>query len=212
MIRFGKIRVLSLVLILSLLPLTFGAAGCGEKSQKEQLEQSARNAERVGRVARQVQPLFQSLIDGQVIPADAGAEIIKRTQFIVETAPKLARAFRANTTADIVTLSAELIRVAEQVIEQDTLLIPAGIERTTIMGVLVAGDIALGIIADNIVEAGGLPQFAHVVQAAAKKDVETIKRYAKKPRYRARDAKTGKFVSLEYARKHPETTVIERVK
>jgi hypothetical protein len=29
---------------------------------------------------------------------------------------------------------------------------------------------------------------------------------------RARSAITGKFVSLEYARQHPDTTIVERVK
>lgn len=33
-----------------------------------------------------------------------------------------------------------------------------------------------------------------------------------KVRFNARDAKTGKFVPLDYAKKHKATTVVERVK
>lgn len=174
----------------------------------------AKQAERIGSVAAKVQPLFQSLIDGGVIPESTGAKVISRCQFVAENAPRLAQAIRASNTTDVIALSAELIRVTETIISEDTLLIPAGPKRLTILTILVAADVALGIIADELVNAEKLPQFAHVVAQAQKNqkaDVETIKKFQKKPRLRARDARTGRFVSLEYAKKNPETTVIERV-
>lgn len=46
----------------------------------------------------------------------------------------------------------------------------------------------------------------------SRKRTERRCRVMAKKNVRARDAETGRFVELEYAKKHPKTTVVERIK
>ena len=97
-----------------------------------------------------------------------------------------------------------------RLIDEDSKLIPAGRGRTLFLAGLMGVDVALAIVAASV----PAPQLNHAQNANSESAaaVKTLKAYAKKPRLRARDAKTGKFVSVKYAKEHPDTTVIERVK
>ena len=79
--------------------------------------------------------------------------------------------------------------------------------------------VALDFIADGVADfqpGRVYPDLDRFINAWAPQQTqtaaETIKRFAKKPRLRCRDAKTGRFLKMEVCKKSPETTVVERVK
>lgn len=200
-------RVVALLATCCLL-LSF-STGCSSSSL-------ARNADRVATALLQSQPIFQSLIDGGVIPGSRGAQIIARLTEGARDAKALADAFRSGNNADAVDTAARLINVFETIISQDTLLISNPAQRTTVLAILAAADIALHIIADNLIKTAQANARAFDLvmawaPAQAKQSAETIKRFAKKPKLRCRDAKTGRFLKMEQCKASPETTVIERV-
>lgn len=181
-------RILTVPLIVAL--LLCGCAGNG-------LAPYARTAVRVLKKAK---PIYE-----------ANGLSTEKLDKAIKIGEPLAAAFESGATNVVDQVSAFITAFDE--IASDAELIKDQSKRTVVLVVLAVADEALHELADSLIKAGSLPQFAHLVQdAKTKEKAEVIRSFAKKPRYRARDARTGKFVSLDYARQHPDTTVIERVK
>ena len=202
--RSLPLAVMTFVLCAALL---FSQVACSSSSL-------IKNADRVATSLIQAQPVFQSLVDGGVIPYERGVQIISRLTQGAADAKLLADAFRNGDNTSAIDTAAKLINVLETLISQDAQLIKNPAQRTTALAILAAADIALHVIADNLVQtAQAYPDLDRYITAFApqsKTAVETIKRFAKKPKLRCRDAKTGRFLKMEQCKAHPDTTVVER--
>lgn len=130
-------------------------------------------------------------------------------------ADALATAFKAGGT-NTVDLAANLTTALDNIIQHDILVIPAGWMRTAVLVALAIVDDALhDIAADLAAKAETLRHHAvfgrFVQQAEKSKAAETLRKFAKKPRLRCRDAATGRFLKMERCKASPESTIIERV-
>jgi len=170
----------------------------------------ARNADRVAGALTRAQPLFQQLIDGGVIPQASGAAIIGRLTQGAAAGKQLADAFRNNNAQGAVEQTAALIRTVEQIIDQDAKLIRQGPQRTAVLAILAAADIALGFISDQLVKTDRSHHALTQNVKANESSKDTIRRYAKKKRLRCRSSVTGRFEKMEVCKANPDTTVIER--
>lgn len=207
-VPLSDLRVRAAVTVLVCLSLFVSQTACSTGSL-------VKNADRVGSALLEARPVFQSLIDGGVITNDRGVKILARLTEGAADAKLLADAFRSGNNSDAVDISARLIDVMETLINQDAQLIRNPATRTTALAILAAADIALHVIADNLIKTAqaNARVFDYAMAWAApqaKKSVEVIREYAKKPKLRCRDARSGRFLKMEQCKAHPDTTVVER--
>jgi hypothetical protein len=102
--------------------------------------------------------------------------------------------------------TAKAIAVFETIINQDAQIIPAK-QRTIVLAILAAADIALHEISNELVNQGKAHHYQGKGSAA-----ETIRRFAQKPQFRCRSSVTGKFVKTAQCKSDPEHTEMVRVK
>lgn len=174
-------------------------------------KQLAKNADRGAKALTQTKPVIQSLIDGGAIPRDKGEQILERLDQGASTFTALAGAFRGGDNTSALDYTEKLVGTVNQLISTDVLLIHDQAKRTLVLAFLSAADIALGIISDNLSkEAAKHPAIARVARGSRPSGANAIEEYAKQPRLRARDSRTGRFVTMDYAKAHSDVTVIER--
>lgn len=163
-------------------------------------------AERASSISAKLKPVIAPLIASGQLPANLTARV---DQFHDVTI-KLADAFR-NQTGDAVELTATAIHLVETFINEDFVKIKDPGTRTFALAILAAADIALGEISDALSNgAAQQPAAARAARAAQPSAAITIAAFAKKPRLRCRDAKTGRFAKMDQCLQSPQTTVVER--
>lgn len=197
--------LLSVVMVMS---ATIGIVGTQTSCDPASL---AKQASRVSSAVLKAKPVVQSLIDSGIIKSNG---FIERIDQLVSDGNLLAEAFR-NGGGDALETMSTSITLVETLINQDAQLIPLGDKKTIVLSFLAAADIALGEISDALSkDAAKSPLMAKARTATASSDeraaAQVVSEFAKKPRMRARDSKTGRFVTLDYARQHPDTTTVER--
>lgn len=166
-------------------------------------------ADRASNSSLKFKPIFQSLCDNG--NAAACLTVKRIDQFSADT-KLLADALR-NGTGDALGLASSAIGFLETLINQDAQLIKDPNTRTLALSFLAIADVALGEIADALsTSATAHPVIANNAKAANPAATATIAAFAKKPRLRCRDAKSGRFEKMEVCQAHPDTTVVERVK
>lgn len=191
-------RTLTALALVALLVLC--GAGFNSCNNANGQNQYAKYASTAVRVLKKAKPIYQ-----------ANGLATDKLDRAIEIGEPLVAAFESGAAGNVVDQASAFI-TAFETIAADAELIQNKTVRTVVLVSLAIADEALHELADSLIQTAALPQYAHLVQdAATKQKAEVIRKFAKKPRYRARDAKTGKFVTLDYARKHPDTTVIERV-
>lgn len=164
-------------------------------------------ADRAGSVAVKLKPVIAPLVASGQLPAD----LPDRLDQFHDITGKLADAFR-NQTGNAIELTATAIRLVETFINDDAVKIQDPGTRTLVLAILAGADIALGEISDSI--SGGAanhPAIARGIVAAHPEDSATVASFAKKPRLRCRDSKTGRFAKMEICEANPDTTTVERV-
>jgi hypothetical protein len=171
-------------------------------------------SEKASRYSSQAARIVQSYIDEGSAPG--GAKLVTHLNHFSADAQLLANAFR-NGATNTVDLAANLTTALDAIVTTDINLIPAGAKRTAVMIALAVVDEVLHDIADSLMATANTFRhhalFSRFVQEAEKtKAAATLKNFAKKPRLRCRDAKTGRFMKMEQCKASPETTVVERVK
>lgn len=171
----------------------------------------ARTADRGATACRKTKPIIQDLIDTGGIGRDKGEAILEKLSKGESTFTALATAFRDGDNAGALGLANTLVDVVDQLIATDVLAIKDPAKRTLVLAFLSAADLALGIIGDDLArEVEKAPVTAVVARASNTSSLDAIEAYVKKKRLRARDATTGRFVTMDYAKANPSTTVIER--
>lgn len=144
--------------------------------------------------------------------------LAKKAEALSKDSGKLAEALRAGA-ANSVELAANLVDLIDD-LEIDVVdAIPAGWKRTAVMVALAAVEDVLRDVANDLIAAADTyrdswnPLISSFVQQVEKsKSADTLRVFAKKPKLRCRDAKSGRFLKMEKCKESPETTVVERVK
>lgn len=192
-LRYWRRTALACILTLSLLS---GIACDANKLAKD--------ADTGAKALQKARPIVVSLIDGGAIPRDKGEAILARLDHGATIFTNLATAFRNADNGSILSLTDQAIDVLDHLIQTDVLLIKDQAKRTLILSILAAADLALGIIADNLVQgASGISRGASV-------SGDRIQEFAKKARLKCRDSITGQFQKMEVCRLNPATTTVER--
>lgn len=214
---FKKLRsrnaALSLLLSACLL-VTMATSACST-------EDLVRAAETTAGALADSRPAIQVLIDGGLIDSTKGAAILKKVSDGADIATRLKTAFLNKETATPLQLTAELSKLIEGLIRDDLSGIKNDSRKTLALAIVAAADIAINQISRALEkkarEAPAAVKVALTAAASAdevsraESDLQVVAETAKRAVLRARDSKTGRFVSLDYAREHPDTTTVERV-
>jgi hypothetical protein len=181
--------------------------GCAPKAPK-----LATWSDKASRWSEKAANIIQGYVDDGSAP-DA-ASLVKQLHSFSGDAKILGAAFRSGA-ANTIELAANVTSAFEQILQTDINLVPAGWRRTAVMVALSVVDEVLHDIADDLAATADALRhhvlFGRFVQQIEKsKAAEKLRAFAKKPRLRCRDAKTGKFLKMEQCKAHPETTVVER--
>jgi hypothetical protein len=171
-------------------------------------------SEKGSRYSAKAARIVQGYVDDGSLP-DGGKLVTRLNQFSTD-AKLLADAFRDGAT-NTVELAANLTTALDSILTTDINLIPAGAKRTAVMIALAIVDEVLHDIADSLIATANT--FRHhavfgrwVQETEQTKAAKVLKDFAKKPKLRCRDARTGRFLKMEQCKASPDTTVVERVK
>lgn len=159
-------------------------------------------ANTVSDAANEAIPVVQSLIDSHTCQC---TQVIARLNEVRADSAALATAFNSGDNSTAIAKAASVTRALETLISTDSQLLPAN-KRTLFLAILAAADIAIHEIAAHVNQMA--PAIAKT--ASTNPDVAVMVNYAAKPKLRARNSQTGRFVSLSFAKAHPDITQVER--
>lgn len=188
---------LSLFLIASIIFVTAGFKGCSNQPS----DPAGKKAQAL-KFARSLNTAIATI--GPIVVAAKPALAVGIGK-ATAAASKITTAIEQDSTTSIPLLVADILPVFNQIAAEFTQ------NRAVLVGLAVA-DIALEWFAENFVAAlpAGVSQTGGSSELA--RATQLIVEFHAGAHFRARDAKSGRFVTIEYAQVHPDTTVIERVK